>query len=141
MKKIIISIVLVLCIIAVYFIIQLLKKNENVYQNEKMKDVVVDSPKPNSKISSPLMVRGMARGMWFFEAVFPITLINKEGKEIITSQARAEGDWMTEKLIPFSAEIIFPLQNKGERGTLILKRDNPSGLPENDASVSIPVIF
>lgn len=141
MKKIIITIVLLVVVLSVYFLIKGIKKEEAQYDDTKFPEVIIDSPKAGSLIQSPLMIRGKAKGSWFFEAVFPIVLKNKEGKEIVSSRAQAQGEWMTDGYVPFSAELLYPVQNKGESGVLIFKRDNPSGLPENDASVSIPVIF
>ncbi len=141
MKKIVVTIIFAVTILCVYFLVQGVKKEEAQYSNTKLPEIIVDSPKSGSVIQSPLMIRGKAKGSWFFEAVFPIVLKDNEGKEIISSYARAEGEWMTEGYVPFSAELLYPTQKRGEAGFLIFKRDNPSGLPENDASVSIPVIF
>jgi hypothetical protein len=142
MKKLIIFCSIGLIIAGFVFIVfQFVQNYQNEYDSRRLPDVVIEAPKINTRIQSPVMIRGRAKGSWFFEAVFPIALINREGKEIATSQARAEGEWTTEKFVPFSAEIIFPTQDKGEQGALIFKRDNPSGLPENDASVSIPITF
>lgn len=41
---------------------------------EKVDLIVVDNPRPNSNIKSPLAIFGKARGIWFFEASFPISL-------------------------------------------------------------------
>ena len=54
---------------------------------------------------------------------------------------------MTEDFVPFSATLEFtsPYPGKGQdfmkRGSLILKKDNPSGLPENDDALEIPIQF
>jgi hypothetical protein len=40
--------------------------------------------------------------------------------------------------VSFVAHVIIPETYKGEI-CLILKKDNPSSLPENDASIAIPV--
>jgi len=141
MKKIIFGMILILLCIGIYFFVEFVRKNENNYSSEKFKDVIINSPKANSKIQSPFMIRGKARGMWFFEASFPIILTDDKGKEIAITQARAEAEWMTEGYVPFSAELVFSGQNSGTHGVLVFKRDNPSSLPENDASVSIPVVF
>jgi len=37
--------------------------------------IVVDEPRPLSVITSPLTVRGQARGTWYFEASFPLDLL------------------------------------------------------------------
>lgn len=100
----------------------------------------VDSPRPNDIIDSPLTVEGEARGTWYFEATFPVELRDDAGKILVQTYATAQGEWMTENFVPFSTEVTFdPGSAKG--GTLILHKDNPSGLPENNASVEISVRF
>ncbi len=109
--------------------------------------IVLTSPEPGSIISSPLLITGKARGPWFFEASFPVTLTNWDGLIIAEGIATAESDWMTEDFVPFRAELTFtsPYQVGDPdfmgRGSLILQRDNPSGLPLNDAALEITVQF
>jgi len=103
--------------------------------------IVVDSPKEGEAISSPLKIKGKARGTWFFEANFPIALTNWDGLIIAEHYAEAKSEWMTEEFVPFEATLTFKKPEFGERGTLILKKSNASGLPEHDAALEIPVIF
>lgn len=102
---------------------------------------MVDFPKPNDKIYSPLTVLGKARGTWFFEASFPVRLIDAKGNILTQGIAQAKADWMTENFIPFKSELIFIKPVGQTSGYLILKKDNPSGLPEYDDELKIPVIF
>jgi hypothetical protein len=102
--------------------------------------VVVESVKNGDKVSSPLTVTGTARG-WYFEASFPVELRNASGTIIAQGPATAQGDWMVDAFVPFSITLTFPAQATSSTGTLILRNDNPSGLPENDESLSIPVVF
>lgn len=107
----------------------------------------LNTPSPNQSISSPLTISGQARGTWFFEASFPVVLTDWDGKIIAEHYATADGEWMTEDFVPFSTELEFdnPYQTGNpdfmRRGTLILKKDNPSGLPENDDALEIPIFF
>ena len=96
---------------------------------------------PGEFIKSPLVITGEARGLWYFEASFPITLVNWEGLPIAQGIATAQGEWMTTDFVPFEATIQFAKPDFGERGTLILQKDNPSGLPENDDALEIPIRF
>ncbi|MBX4216124.1 Gmad2 immunoglobulin-like domain-containing protein [Candidatus Parcubacteria bacterium] len=102
--------------------------------------IKVSSPLPNALVKSPLTVTGEARGTWYFEASFPVRLLDANGKELAVIPAQATSDWMTTEFVPFKATLIFALPSTAE-GTLILEKDNPSGLPENDDSISIPVRF
>jgi len=104
-------------------------------------DIRVTSPEVGEAISSPLIIEGEARGKWFFEASFPVVLTNWDGLIIAEGIATAEGEWMTENFVPFKAELEFIKPEYGERGALILKKDNPSGLPEHDDAIEIPLTF
>jgi hypothetical protein len=103
-------------------------------------DIEVNTPAPNATVASPLTVTGRARGMWYFEASFPVRLLDGNGQEIAVAPAQAQGDWMTEDFVPFQVTLTF-VQPATPTGTLVLQKDNPSGLPEHDASVSVPVQF
>ena len=102
--------------------------------------ISVTSPLPKAKISSPLSIEGAARGNWYFEASFPISLVDANGTVVASGVGKAQGDWMTTAYVPFTSTLTWTA-GKATSGILILKRDNPSGLKENDASVSIPVRF
>ncbi|MEK7614829.1 MAG: Gmad2 immunoglobulin-like domain-containing protein, partial [Patescibacteria group bacterium] len=78
---------------------------------------------------------------WYFEASFPVELQDKNGNVIAQGPAQAQGDWMTDAYVPFEATLTFTKPADGETGTLILRKDNPSGLPEHDDFVKIPVKF
>jgi len=101
----------------------------------------LDSPLPGAYVSSPLTVTGQARGTWYFEASFPVELTDWDGKIIAQTPAQAQGDWMTTGWVPFQAMLTFPKQPPGSRGFLILKKDNPSGLPQNEDSREIMIYF
>lgn len=100
----------------------------------------ISEPHVNSIVTSPLTVRGQAPGSWFFEGSFPVQLLGVDGKILASGLATAEGDWMTTSPVPFMAMLSFPSPQSGS-GTLVLERDNPSGLPEMATSVSVPIRF
>ena len=107
-------------------------------QEAKKELIVVDVPKENAVIKSPLTIKGKARGNWYFEADFPVRLVDSTGKEIGRSTATAQGEWMTENFVPFTSTLSFNTSTAG-RGTLILEKNNPSGLAENADELRIPV--
>lgn len=107
---------------------------------EKLDLIRINTPRPNQVISSPLSIEGEARGFWFFEGDFPIQLLDADGSVLVTHFATAEEDWMTEDFVPFKAEIEFKTPDTA-KGTLILKKDNPSGLSENADELRVPVVF
>ena len=107
------------------------------FENE---NVTVSSPGVNALVTSPLTITGEARGPWYFEATFPVMILDANGEKLGAHYAQAEGEWMTTEFVPFTAELEFETP-KTATGTLVLLKDNPSGLPEHDDSVSIPVRF
>ena len=110
------------------------------YSNATSDNIVVDLPKPGDLIQSPVTVTGRARGTWYFEASFPIMVLDSNGNVIGQGPAQAIGEWMTEDFVPFSTEIVFTGNPTGN-GFLLIKNDNPSGLPQFDKSIKIPVTF
>jgi len=89
-----------------------------------------------------LKISGEARGYWFFEGDFPVIVTDWDGRIIAEGYASAGESWMTEDFIPFEAEISFEVDNSiSSKGTLILQKDNASGMPEHDDALEIPVIF
>lgn len=106
---------------------------------ELMDVILAENPRPNQTISSPLTVKGRARGTYFFEASFPIRLVDENGRELAESYVEAQGEWMTEEFVPFSGELEFTTSAKS--GTLFLEKSNPSGLPENKMVLEVPVRF
>lgn len=110
-------------------------------------DIILDSPQSDQAISSPLTITGRARGTWYFEATFPVVLTDWDGRIIAEHYATAQGDWMTEDFVPFGATLVFdtPVYNDSpdfmRNGFLILKKDNPSGLPEYDDALEVRVRF
>lgn len=108
------------------------------YTNSSADMIVVTLPYPGAVTGKEFSVIGTARGTWFFEASFPIQVVDKNGNVLATAVAQAESDWMTPNFVPFKATIKVPDSYIGE-ATLLLKKDNPSGLPERDASISFPI--
>lgn len=102
--------------------------------------IVVTSPLPNTTVTSPLTLLGEARGNWYFEASAPVQIIGADGKVLAESFVTAQGEWMTEEFVPFKGTIVFN-PGKNTSGVVRFKKDNPSGLPEFDAQVDVPVLF
>ncbi len=100
----------------------------------------VTTPQANVVVKSPLKVSGEARGTWFFEASFPVRLLDANGKELAKGVAKAKGDWTTESFVPFEVALTFKKPTT-TTGTLVLQKDNPSGLPEHDNSLTVPILF
>ena len=102
--------------------------------------IQITSVSAGQEITSPLVIEGEARGSWYFEASFPVRLLDGNGQIIAQMPVQALGEWMTSEFVPFRAVLTFAKPSTAT-GTLILHNDNPSGLPENDRFMRIPVRF
>ena len=111
------------------------------YNNADSNLIQVLSPSAGATIaSSTFVVSGKARGSWYFEASFPLEVVSATGTQLLQKSVQAGGDWMIADFVPFSATTTLPSWYHGP-ATLILHNDNPSGLPENEKSVSIPIVI
>src|SRR4030066_2200050 len=114
-KKILLILLLLVLLLATFYLI-----NKSSYKNQSPpkkepeistnkapeEDIIVDYPKPNDLVTSPLIVKGKARGTWFFEGSFPVTLYyGLGGDEAIDTYATAKGEWMTEDYVEFETTI------------------------------------
>ncbi len=101
--------------------------------------IKVENPGPGAVTGKEFIVTGEARGNWYFEASFPLKVLDKDGKLLAQTYATAQGEWMTTEFVPFKSELIkIPASYIGP-ATLVLEKDNASGLPEHDASISFPI--
>lgn len=107
--------------------------------------IVVSSPAPNSKITSPVSFSGKARGIWFFEGSFPVEIYDSNGKLLGSAGAEfipasEEDTWMTEDFINFEGEARFNKPTT-DAGYILFKKDNPSDQRELDEEFELPVRF
>lgn len=109
-------------------------------KNSLSDSIQVNEPRIGSAVRSPLLIRGQARGTWFFEGSFPVYIYDGAGHELGLGVARAVGEWMTDQFVPFEASIAFrdSLTHSGE---VILKKNNPSGRAAHDTQVRLPIKF
>lgn len=98
------------------------------------------TPLGSTPLTSPLHLEGRARGSWYFEASFPVYLLDAAGDTIAAGPAHAIGEWMTADFVPFEVTLTFPTP-VADSGTLVLAKDDPSGLPSLSAELRVPVRF
>ena len=103
-------------------------------------EATISRPAANAVVTSPVHITGKARGNWFFEASLPVRILDANGTVLASGPAMAQSDWMTTDFVPFDITLSFsaPTTNTG---TIVVAKDNPSGLPEHDGSISIPIRF
>lgn len=111
------------------------------YVNATSDHIRIDTPTPGAVTGKEFEIRGDARGPWFFEASFPIQVLDDAGNVLATALGapRDGADWMTEAFVPFSASVTIPDTYTGS-ATIVLMRDNPSDMPEHDRSISFPIV-
>lgn len=108
------------------------------YTSEKGVVIKVYIPDSSEELTSPVVVMGEVPGNWSFEASFPIKIVDEDGSVIVQAVAQLQDNWMTDQLVPFIAVLTFDDVSSRD-ATLILEKDNPSGLESNDDSVKIPI--
>ncbi|MFZ2484953.1 MAG: Gmad2 immunoglobulin-like domain-containing protein [Minisyncoccia bacterium] len=147
MKKIIIPVVCIIILVGAFVVWQKFQTPAEPQglgnSVEKANLIRLTYPRPNQEIASPLVITGEARGYWFFEASFPVMLVDWDGRIIAQGIATAKEEWMTENFVPFEATLTFEVDPNvySKRGALILQKDNPSGLPEHDDALEIPITY
>lgn len=142
-KKVLAIIIIILCLIAgfIYYAKTHKKVATPIVVVDPHADLIkVYMPTANAVATNPLAISGVARGNWYFEASFPIKITDANGVVIGSGIATAQGDWMTTDFVPFTASIAFTTPAT-PTGFVILQKDNPSGEPANDDSISVPVTF
>ena len=117
---------------------QQVTKAASTYTSQKGVTVKIYTPEINATLVSPVVVMGEVPGNWSFEASFPIKILDAKGNVVAKATAQLLGEWMTTKLVPFTAKLTYT-SAASSNGVLLLQKDNPSGMPENDDTVSIPI--
>ena len=110
------------------------------YTNADNDMIIIDNVPAGVTVLREFTVFGQARGMWYFEASFPVEVVAEDGRQIAIGHAEAQGEWMTEEFVPFKADVKLSEVYSGP-ATLILHKDNPSGDEERDASVEVPIFI
>jgi len=100
--------------------------------------IEIIEPKKNEDLSSPVLVRGRARGYWFFEGDFPIEIRSENGETLAQGVAIAKGQWMTEDWVEFSADLQFEVDEK-QPASMIFHKQNASGDSEKAKKYVLPV--
>ncbi|NCU38420.1 hypothetical protein EOL96_05175 [Candidatus Saccharibacteria bacterium] len=111
------------------------------FSSPKGVTVRLDTWTKNKVISSPATITGEIPGNWSFEADFLVMLTDWDGQIIAQQPAQLTGDWMTTDYVPFTVTLSFESPALYNNGALILRKDNPSGLPEYDDAIEIPITY
>lgn len=145
LKKVLYLVLLVVVVLGTFYFLN--KSNTSTKQNVSSEfisvkgDMVKVNIVENSTVNSPLNLLGEIRGSWSFEGSFPIKLVDSNENMIARGIGTLQGDWMTEKFVPFVAQITFSADKSIKNGYIVISKDNPSDLDENNDFVKIPVKF
>jgi Immunoglobulin-like domain of bacterial spore germination len=101
--------------------------------------VLVVSPAPGARVTSPLVVEGSAPGDWYFEAQFPVKLVGADGAVLAEAPAMSQSDWMTEAPVAYRARLTFSVAQETP-ATLVLQEDMPAD-NANPREVTVPVVL
>lgn len=108
-------------------------------------EITLTSPVAGARVSSPLVVEGVAINNWMFEGVFPIELtVDGEVIAQAPAQQQAPDNWTNPGPVRFKAELTFTVTEE-KNAVLILREDSPRPVsPDSDEAgpartVRIPV--
>lgn len=109
------------------------------YQSANGVAISIDNWADDRQVTSPLTITGLVPGSWSHEGSFPVEIIYQNDIGLSGTVAELDGDWMTDEMVPFTAELVLDEHLAGEEISIILRKANPSGLPDNDDSLELPV--
>lgn len=108
--------------------------------DQEAKGLEIFSPAEGDIVSSPLELKGKAKGTWYFEANFGVKLLDQDYNVLEESYVIATEDWMTEDWVPFEGTLKFN-ESISATGFLVFEKANPSGLEEHALSDTLQIRF
>lgn len=95
---------------------------------------------PGATVSGTMTATGSVKGGYFFEANMGVKILDANKNVLKSTNGTATSDWMTSGPVSFTTNLDFTGIPAGQ-GFIRLHNDNPSGMPENDRFIDIPVVF
>lgn len=83
------------------------KEIEKFQQIQEKPAIVLKNLKEGDYITSPLVVKGEAKGTWFSEGSFPVVLTDGDGLIISETQTTVNSNWLTDDYVNFEAYLEF----------------------------------
>ena len=88
-------------------------------------EITISSPVAGARVSSPLIVEGVAINNWMFEGVFPAELaVDGEVIAQAPAQQQAPDNWTNPGPVRFKSELTFTVTEE-RNAVLILREDSP----------------
>lgn len=100
---------------------------------------IIDNPIPNSNITSPIKATGKIPKSWTWEGNFILEIQNDKRIPLNSTPVYAKFTTETDELGDFSTSLTFFANTSS--GFVVIKSDNPSGIPGNVKIFEIPVRF
>lgn len=119
---------------------------KKIYTSKKGNKVTVNENVEGMKISSPLTLTGKIPTNWVFEAVFWVWLYTSSW-EVIKQHYGTANIWdENQEVILPEVDFVVDFEYDANQYEWVswyieLRNDNPSGLPENEDNIRIPVTF
>ncbi|WP_084397765.1 Gmad2 immunoglobulin-like domain-containing protein [Henriciella aquimarina] len=102
-------------------------------------EMTIDTPDAGAEVTSPIHLSGKVPGTWYFEGQFEVDLVTKDGTVLTEHYAEADGSWMTEEPVRFTAEIAYTVDTETP-AMLVLREEDPSGRSDR-REAQFPVIL
>ena len=118
-----------------------IKTVENNANTEYDGSLILNNLKENDLLQTGFIIEGKVKDNFFFEGTFPIEVQDMSGNGLGTLFATSKTDWMTSDYIEFKTEPINFDKKDNTEGYILFKKDNPSGLSENDRTIKLKVKF
>lgn len=103
-------------------------------------DLVSFSIAFGSNVSGKIEADGILKGGYFFEGNIPISILDANKNVLRITNGTATTDWMTAEPVSFNTTLDFTGLTAGP-AYIEIHNDNPSGLPENDKFILIPIVI
>ena len=102
-------------------------------------EIIITEPATTSAIKSPVTIKGTAPKSWTFEGVLTVLVEDIQHKTIAGGPVYIKEITGSDNRVSFESTV--PFSTKNVSGFITIKNDNPSGLPENNKSFSLPIQF
>ena len=110
-------------------------KEKQSFLSQKGAKLILETPSDTNNVICPINIKG-----WFFEATFPIQLIDENNEIVENTQATADGEWTADGFVEFSAKVYCQVSDlSGYK--LKFMADNAAGVLELDDSIIIELYF
>ncbi len=103
--------------------------------------IEITAPQKGTLITSPVKITGQARGIWYFEALFPVEIYDRYGKILGNGYAQAQSNWETDNFVQFVGYITFAQPEFPRSVGYIRFKSNNSGSAMGGKYVDLPVKF